>query len=91
MPIEYIVMMIPLAGIALGAFAVWTDHKQKMVKRQAEVAIAQSGGDAAERIRLEERVAVLERIVTDQGYSLAQEIENLRSLPQAETKEKLEA
>ena len=30
---------------------------------------------------LEERVAVLERIITDQGYSVAKEIEELRSLP----------
>lgn len=36
---------------------------------------------AADKGRLEERVAVLERIVTDQGYSLANEIEALRSLP----------
>ena len=30
---------------------------------------------------LQERVAVLERIITDQGYSLAKEIEELRSVP----------
>ena len=36
---------------------------------------------AADKGRLEERVGVVERIITDQGYSLAKEIEELRSLP----------
>ncbi len=37
---------------------------------------------AADKGRLEDRVAILERIVTDQGYSLANEIEALRSMPE---------
>ncbi len=81
MPIEYIALLIPFAGMAIGAFAIWTDHKQKMVKRQAEIAAAESSQGTLDRKQLEERVAVLERIITDQGYSVAQEIEKLRSEP----------
>jgi hypothetical protein len=32
MPIEYLGIMIPFAGMGLGFFAVWTHHRQKMVR-----------------------------------------------------------
>lgn len=37
-----------------------------------------------EKSALEERVRVLERIVTSRGYTVAEEIEALRDIPQAE-------
>jgi uncharacterized protein with GYD domain len=82
--IEYFGVMIPILGISLGFFAVWTQHRQKMIKlRIQELTAAQSAhGVAPEQARevkaLQERVRVLERIVTDGGYDLANKIEALR-------------
>lgn len=76
-------VMIPILGIGCGMLAIWTGHKQKMAKIQA-----QNGGPAlaselaaryAEHTRdLEDRVRVLERIVTDKGFDVAHQIEALR-------------
>jgi hypothetical protein len=79
-PIEYFGVMIPMLGIGLGFFAVWTDHKRKLVKMQAAAAKGPSTDpEQAREIReLRERVGVLERIVTDGGYDLATRIEALR-------------
>ena len=82
-PIEYFGVMIPILGISLGFFAVWTDHKRKLVKLQVQAATAKAASMAPpEQTRevreLQERVRVLERIVTDGGYDLATRIEALR-------------
>ncbi len=86
----YFALMIPILGISLGFFGVWTQHQQKMIKLRIQEAGALRGGNglAAEQAReveeLRERVQVLERIVTDGGYDLATRIEALRderSLP----------
>ena len=80
-PIEYFGVMIPILGIGLGFFAVWTDHKRKLVKVQATTAAKAPSADpeqAREISDLRERVRVLERIVTDGGYDLARKIEALR-------------
>ena len=80
----YFDLMIPILGISLGFFAVWTHHQQRMIKlriQEAE-ALKAAGGASPERGReiaeLRERVKVLERIVTDGGYDLAHKIEALR-------------
>ena len=68
---------IPVTAIVLG-------YRRKMARMRldAEVAIARDRADAQRgdgRVAaLEERVRVLERIVTDRGYGLASEIEALR-------------
>ena len=78
------VFLIPLMGIGLGFFAVWTQHQQKMIRLRIQElnAAKDAGGVAPERARevkeLQERVRVLERIVTDGGYDLASKIEALR-------------
>jgi uncharacterized protein with GYD domain len=80
-PIEYFGVMIPILGIGLGFFAVWTDHKRKLVKLQAAATAKAPPTDpeqAREVKELRERVGVLERIVTDGGYDLATRIEALR-------------
>ena len=86
MAIEYIGVMIPIIaivmGISLGFFGVWTQHKQKIAKLQME-ATAQNTAEkaaqyAASNKELEDRVRVLERIVTDKGYDVATQIEALR-------------
>ncbi len=80
----YFALMIPILGISLGFFAVWTQHQQKMIKLRIQEldAAKAAGGVAPEEARqvkeLHERVRVLERIVTDGGYDLATQIEALR-------------
>lgn len=83
-PIEYFGVMIPILGISLGFFAVWTEHQRKMIRLRIEelTATKDARGAAPEQARevneLRERVRVLERIVTDGGYDLAHKIEALR-------------
>lgn len=73
----FIPILAIVMGISLGFFGVWTQHKQKLAKLQVEAAKA-AGADAGEITELQERVRVLERIVTDGGYDLANQIEALR-------------
>ena len=80
----YFALMIPILGISLGFFGVWTHHQQKMVRLRIQEAgaVKATGGLQPEQSReieeLRERVKVLERIVTDGGYDLATRIEALR-------------
>jgi hypothetical protein len=80
----YFALMIPILGISLGFFGVWTHHQQKMIKLRIQEAEAARGAgrtspeSAREVAELRERVKVLERIVTDGGYDLATRIEALR-------------
>ena len=86
-------------GIPLVAFApflmivgiVWVrSHAQleeKRIAAGAERARADDGGQSAARVdELEDRVRVLERIVTDGGYDLATKIEALRDERGLETR-----
>ena len=81
----YFALMIPILGISLGFFGVWTHHQQKMIKLRIQEATASksAAGHSLEQTRevaeLRERVKVLERIVTDGGYDLATQIEALRN------------
>lgn len=71
------VMLIPIAGIAVGGLAVWTDHKYKMAKAmfKAEPTLDKA---TQERIaKLEDRVRVLERIAVEPASDLARQIEAL--------------
>jgi 16S rRNA G527 N7-methylase RsmG len=83
-PIEYFGVMIPILAISLGFFAVWAEHQRKMIRLRIEElnAAKEARGAAPEQARevnqLQERVRVLERIVTDGGYDLAAKIEALR-------------
>lgn len=77
-------VFIPILGISLGFFGVWTHHQQKMIKlRIQETNAAKDAGvrtpeQGREIEELRERIKVLERIVTDGGYDLATRIEALR-------------
>jgi hypothetical protein len=82
-------LLIPILGISCGLLAifggVFIRPYFKLKERQMELSAKNVAEKAAQYASnqgiLEERVAVLERIITDQGYSLAKEIEELRSLP----------
>ncbi len=80
--IEYIALLIPFAGIGVGVFAIWTSHQQKILKMQSEISAEKAAQYAASNQQLEQRVRVLERIVTDKGFDVAGQIENLRDEPE---------
>jgi hypothetical protein len=75
-------VLIPLAALAIPIIKVWTSHQQKIAEMQVGATAEQTAEKAAQYVgqiqRLEERVQVLERIVTDRGYDIATQIEALR-------------
>lgn len=82
-------LLIPILGICCGLLAIfagaifrpWLKVKERQMELDAQNIAEKAAQYAADKGRLEERVGVLERIVTDQGYSLAKEIEALRTTP----------
>lgn len=84
MPITMLGFFLIVVGIPVLA-KTWSGHMQRMVRlreRELEVMGTQTAEKAAQYAtqveRLEQRVRVLERIVTDRGAGLADEIESLR-------------
>ena len=74
--------LIPMAGISIPIFAIWLKHREKLVLMQTDAtaqATAEKAAQYASQVQsLEDRVRVLERIVTDKGYDVATQIEALR-------------
>ena len=70
-------LLVPFAPFAMVCFIVWTKHQRKMTELQMRMR-ADEASDSDAYARLEERVRVLERIVTDRGSDLAAQIEALR-------------
>ncbi len=71
-------LLIPLAPFLLGGFAIWTRHNRKIAELQVQATAEKAAQYASHSAELEERVRVLERIVTDRGYDIATQIEALR-------------
>ncbi|HYW16368.1 MAG TPA: hypothetical protein VE891_09485 [Allosphingosinicella sp.] len=71
-------MLIPLAAIFAGVMKRWLDVKERQMESISRTAVERAERYAAQTERLEERVRVLERIVTSKGIGLAEEIEQLR-------------
>jgi hypothetical protein len=86
---DIIFALIPILGISCGLLAIfagaifrpWLKMKERQMELDEQNIAEKAAQYAADKGRLEDRVAVLERIVTDQGYSLAKEIEALRTTP----------
>jgi len=80
--------MIPIIGVSIPVIAIWSKHRQKMMEMQvgatAEASAEKAAQYASQIQRLEDRVQVLERIVTDKGYDVATQIEALRDTRQVE-------
>jgi len=79
-------LWIPILGIACGMLAViggvfvkpWLKLKERQLEVANVMAAEKAAQYAAQTERLEQRVRVLERIVTDKGIIVADEIERLR-------------
>ncbi len=82
---EILAMVIPIVaiggGIAGGMFKRWASLKEKQLDLGARVAGEQAAQYAAKIERLEEHVAVLNRIVTDRNEGLTAQIDSLRDTP----------
>ena len=59
----------------------WFDLRERRMEMDAQMTAEKAAQYAAHTERLEQRVRVLERIVTDKGIVVADEIEKLRDAP----------
>jgi hypothetical protein len=78
---SWIWVLIPLAAIGIAPFKAWMRMKEKQLENQTSMTAEKAAQYAAHTERLEQRVRVLERIITDKGVDLADEIEALRDQP----------
>ena len=84
-----IVFLIPILAISVGLVAViggtivrpLLAHRERRMELEASKVAEKAAQYAAQTERLEQRVRVLERIVTDRGIDVADEIEKLRDEP----------
>ncbi len=82
-------LLIPILGISCGLLAIfggvfvkpWFKLKEQRMAVEAEMIAEKAAQYASKQAVLEERVAVLERIITDGGYEVAHAIESLRERP----------
>ncbi|MBU2033214.1 MAG: hypothetical protein KKE77_03985 [Alphaproteobacteria bacterium] len=77
-----IALIIPILALSIPIVAIWTKHRQKIAEMQIDATASSTAERAAQYAsqvqQLEDRVRVLERIVTDKGYDIATQIEALR-------------
>ena len=71
--------LIPVAGIFSGVAIMWIGFKYQELKVIGRKARDEAALERSEKQRLEARLAVLERIVTDRGIQTAEQIDALRS------------
>lgn len=81
-------LLIPIIAVSIPIVAIWTKHRTKIAEMQinatAEMSAEKAAQYASHTRELEERVRVLERIVTDRGYDVATQIEALRDTARVE-------
>ena len=81
---DAIYALIPITALAIPIVAIRSKHLQRMAElhvRELEAQAAVGGGGNA---ALEDRLRVLERIITDKGYDVAHQIEALRDARKTE-------
>ena len=79
-------VLIPILAVLCGLVAIvggvfvrpWLRLKEKQLQMHSTATAEKAAQYAAHTERLEQRVRVLERIVTDKGIDVADEIERLR-------------
>lgn len=80
---------IPILGICCGLVAIiggvfvkpWMKLQERKLELEAQMVAEKAAQYAAHTERLEQRVQVLERIITDRGVALSDEIDKLRDAP----------
>jgi len=81
----WIWVLIPLAAIMAGVMRKWLSIKERQIDAMTSQAAEKAAQYAAQTERLEQRVRVLERIATDKGIDVSDEIERLRDAPRSLT------
>lgn len=79
-------LLIPILGVGCGLAGIvggtvvkpWFAYRHRKLELEASMVAEKAAQYAAQTERLEQRVRVLERIVTDRGMDLSDEIERLR-------------
>jgi hypothetical protein len=81
-------ILVPIIAVSIPIFAImarvvnrWLQVKERQIEAMGRDAAEKGAQYAAHTDRLEQRVRVLERIVTDKGITVADEIEKLRDQP----------
>lgn len=75
--------LIPVVSIIASFGFVWLGFRHRQLTLEARRLEIEAAATAAEKSRLEQRIAVLERIATDRGIDTADQIEALRSSERA--------
>ena len=75
---SWIWVLIPIVAILAGVAKRWISLKEREIDALQRDAAEKQARYAAQTERLEQRVRVLERIATDKGIDVADEIERLR-------------
>lgn len=83
---DNVALLIPIMGISCGLVAIiggvflkpWFALREKQLATEASMVAEKAAQYAAQTEKLEQRVRVLERIVTDRGLALSDEIDALR-------------
>jgi hypothetical protein len=82
----YLPLIIPILALCIPVLAIfgavflrpWFKLKERQLELEADKVAEKAAQYAAQTERLEQRVRVRERIVTDRGIAVADEIEKLR-------------
>ena len=77
----FVALSIPLLAIIAGVAKKWLSIKEKQIDAMSSETAEKAAQYVAKTERLEARVAVLERILTDRSTVLADEIDRLRDQP----------
>ena len=85
---SWIWVLIPLAAIGIAPFKMWMRIKEKQIDAQTKLAAEKSAQYAQHMERFEQRLRVVEQIVTDGGAQTAAQIEALRDQPRVLSGEK---
>jgi ABC-type phosphate transport system auxiliary subunit len=78
---SWIWVLIPLMAIGVAPFRMWIRLKERQLQQQSTLTAEKTAQYAAHTERLEQRMRVLERIITDKGVEISDEIESLRDRP----------
>ena len=89
-------LIIPILGICCGILAViggvfvkpWLRLKERQLHNEAQLVAEKAAQYAAQVERLEQRLRVVEQIVTDGGTHTAAQIEALRDKPRISVEDK---
>lgn len=80
--VPVLALMIPIVAIlSKTVFKPWMELKERELEIRGTETAEKAAQYAAQTERLEQRVRVLERIITDRGVDLSDEIERLRDNP----------